>query len=142
MAFLSQAPPLEGLLPPHGAFQEHAAHPPRWPGELRSKGSSDTCISDGVSTFLYRAFTAHGAHLVLIHADFALASFETRFNTGARFDHPRQLVQRWLLKLRRRHARRREVVMVAVVFVLIGRIARGTGLQHPIVRQGTAGDSG
>src|SRR5207247_1548723 len=37
---------------------------PRWPGELSSKGSSDTCISDGVSTFLYRAFTAHGAHLV------------------------------------------------------------------------------
>src|SRR5260370_32589262 len=48
MAFLSQAPPLGGLLPPHGAFQEHAAHPPRWPGELSSKGSSDTCISDGV----------------------------------------------------------------------------------------------
>src|SRR5260370_38788428 len=63
MAFLSQAPPLGGLLPPHGAFQEHAAHPPRRPGELSSKGSSDTCISDGVSTFLYRAFTAHGAHL-------------------------------------------------------------------------------
>jgi hypothetical protein len=54
---------LGGLLPPQVAFQEHAAHPPRWPGELSSKGSSDTCISDGVSTFLYRAFTAHGAHL-------------------------------------------------------------------------------
>ncbi len=49
--------------PPQVAFQEHAAHPPRWPGELSSKGSSDTCISDGVSTFLYRAFTAHGTHL-------------------------------------------------------------------------------
>jgi hypothetical protein len=54
---------LGGLLPPQVAFQEHAAHPPRWPGELSSKGSSDTCISDGVSTFLYRAFTAHGAYL-------------------------------------------------------------------------------
>src|SRR4029434_290981 len=50
---------LGGLLPPQAAFQEYAAHPPRWPGELSSKGSSDTCISDGVSTFLYRAFTAH-----------------------------------------------------------------------------------
>src|SRR5262249_16139030 len=55
---------LGGLLPPQAAFQEHAAHPPRWPGELSSKGSSDICISDSVSTFLYRAFTAHGAHLV------------------------------------------------------------------------------
>src|SRR6266702_8936457 len=34
----------------------------------------------------------------------------------------------------------RYLVMVAVVLVLIGRIARGTGLQRPIVRQGTAGD--
>src|SRR6267143_944219 len=33
---------LGGLLPPQVAFQEHAAHPPRWPGELSSKGSSDT----------------------------------------------------------------------------------------------------
>ena len=30
--------------------------------------------------------------------------------------------------------------MVAMVLVLIGRIARGTGLQCPIVRQGTASD--
>ena len=80
---------LGGLLPPQVAFQEHAAHPPRWPGELSSKGSSDTCISDGVSTFLYRAFTAHGAHLILIHTHFALASFEARLNAGARLDHPR-----------------------------------------------------
>ena len=28
---------------------------------LSSKGSSDTCISDGLSTFLQYAFTAHGA---------------------------------------------------------------------------------
>src|SRR5213596_181151 len=90
MAYLSQAPPLGGLLPPHGAFQEHAAHPPRWPGELRSKGSSDTCISDGVSTFLYRAFTAHGAHLVLVHSHFTLASFEAGFNARSGFDDPRK----------------------------------------------------
>ena len=67
---------LGGLLPPQAAFQEYAAHPPRWPGELSSKGSSDTCISDGVSTFLHRAFTAHGAHLILVHAHLALAPFE------------------------------------------------------------------
>src|SRR6266852_3032899 len=74
---------LGGLLPPQGAFQEHAAHPPRWPGELSSKGSSDTCISDGVSTFLYRAFTAHGAHLVLVHARHTFAPFEARFDAQA-----------------------------------------------------------
>src|SRR6266568_1533336 len=34
----------------------------------------------------------------------------------------------------------RYLVMVAVVLVLIGSIARGTGLQRPIIRQGTAGD--
>src|SRR2546426_5512167 len=85
---------LGGLLPPQAAFQEHAAHPPRWPGELSSKGSSDTCISDSVSTFLYRAFTAHGPHLVLIHSHLAFASFETCFNTGTRFDDPRQFCQR------------------------------------------------
>src|SRR4029453_10766479 len=84
--------------------------------------------------------TVPGAHLVLIHADFALPSFETRFNAGARFDHPRQLVQRSLLKSHLRHASRRKVVMVAVVLVLIGSIARGTGLQGPLVCQGTTGD--
>src|SRR5216683_1133969 len=62
MAFLSQAPPLGGLLPPHGAFQEHAAHPPRWPGELSSKGSSDTCISAGVFHIPMPCF--HGARNV------------------------------------------------------------------------------
>src|SRR6266498_2639924 len=62
MAFLSQAPPLGGLLPPHGAFQEYAAHPPRWPGELSSKGSSDTCISDGVFHIPMPCF--HGAQWV------------------------------------------------------------------------------
>src|SRR4030095_3516955 len=84
--------------------------------------------------------TVPGAHLVLIHADFALPSFETRFNAGARFDPPRQLVQRRLRKPHLRHASRRKVVMVAVVLVLIGSIARGTGLQGPLVCQGTTGD--
>src|SRR6266542_4646383 len=59
MASLSQAPPLGSLLLPHGAFQEHAAHPPRWPGELSSKGLLDTCISSSISAFLHCAFTAH-----------------------------------------------------------------------------------
>src|SRR6266851_7246400 len=97
---------LGGLLPPQAAFQEHAAHPPRWPGELSSKGSSDTCISDSVSTFLYRAFTAHGANLVLIHAHFALASFKARFNADACLDDPRQLRQRRLFQLSLGHTRR------------------------------------
>src|SRR6266849_10263424 len=84
---------LGGLLPPQVAFQEHAAHPPRWPGELSSKGSSDTCISDSVSTFLYRAFTAHGTDLVLVHPRLTLASFEAASNAQARGDHPRPFCQ-------------------------------------------------
>src|SRR5919202_180058 len=84
--------------------------------------------------------TVPGAHLVLIHADFALPSFKTRFNAGARFDHPCQLVQRRLLKSYLRYASRREVVMVAVILVLIGSIARGRGLKGPLVCQGTTGD--
>src|SRR6266851_7727250 len=91
---------LGGLLPPQAAFQEHAAHPPRWPGELSSKGSSDTCISDSVSTFLYRAFTAHGAYLVRVHPRLTFASFEAGLNADSRFDHPRQLRQRRSLQLR------------------------------------------
>src|SRR5215472_1642220 len=59
MAFLRQAPPLGGLLPPHGAFQEHAAHTARWPAVLSSKGSSGTCIPDGVFHILLPCF--HGA---------------------------------------------------------------------------------
>ena len=61
MSFLSQAPPLEGLSPSHGAFQEHAAHNVVWSTLLSSKGSSGTCIPDGLSTFLHAAFTAHRA---------------------------------------------------------------------------------
>src|SRR6516225_11784796 len=62
MAFLSQAPRLEGLLPSHGAFQGHAAHLMRWPMRLSPNGSRDTCISQGLSTFLHAAFTAHRSH--------------------------------------------------------------------------------
>ena len=59
MSFLSQAPPLGGLLPPHGAFQEHAAHTLEWSRVLSSKGSLGTCIPRGLLTFLHAAFTAH-----------------------------------------------------------------------------------
>src|SRR6266446_7652619 len=46
MALLSQALRLGDLLPPHSAFQEHAAHPIEWPMALSSKGSSGTCIPE------------------------------------------------------------------------------------------------
>src|SRR5215471_10019619 len=105
---------LGGLLPPQGAFQEHAAHPPRWPGELSSKGSSDTCISDGVATFLYHAFTAHGAYLVLVHPRFTLAAFETGFNTGARFDDARQFCERGPRQLPGGYLCWTEVVTIAI----------------------------
>src|SRR5262249_8356309 len=82
---------LGGLLPPQVAFQEHAAHPPRWPGELTSKASSDPCISGGFPTFLSRAFTAHGPHLVGVHPRLTFAASETGFNTAASLSHPRQL---------------------------------------------------
>src|SRR5712692_6126827 len=131
---------LGGLLPPQVAFQEHAAHPPRWPGELSSKGSSDTCISDSVSTFLYRAFTAHGAHLVLVHPRLALAPFEARFNAGARLDDPRQFPKRRLLERHLAPIRRREVIMIAMPGVLIGGIPRGAGLQGTVVRERTPGN--
>src|SRR5712691_4180939 len=59
MSFLSQAPPREGLPPSHGVFQGHAAHLAEWSATLRPKGSSGTCIPEGVSTFFHTAFTAH-----------------------------------------------------------------------------------
>lgn len=59
LASLSQALLLGYLLSPHSAFQEHAAHVVKWSTTLNSKGSWDTCISQGVTTFLLRAFTAH-----------------------------------------------------------------------------------
>ena len=55
----AQPPLLGGLPPPHGAFQEHAAHLVEWSTTLNSKGSSGTCIPEGVATFLHAAFTAH-----------------------------------------------------------------------------------
>src|SRR5712692_4765285 len=55
MSFLSHAPPLEGLSPSHGAFQEHAAHTLEWSKVLSSKGSMGTCIPEGVSTFFHTA---------------------------------------------------------------------------------------
>src|SRR5262249_17279455 len=120
---------LGGLLPPQVAFQEHAAHPPSWPGELSSKGSSDTCISEGVSTFLYLAFTAHGAYPVLVHAHFTLAPLKARLDAGARFDHPRQFPQRGLLEHYTTASGRCEVILVAVAGVLIRGIRSSLGLQ-------------
>jgi hypothetical protein len=55
----AQPPLLGGLPPPHGAFQAHAAHLVEWPTTLSSKGSSGTCIPEGVATFFHAAFTAH-----------------------------------------------------------------------------------
>jgi hypothetical protein len=81
-----------------------------------------------------------GAHLVLIHADFALASFKARFNAGARLDDPRQLQKRRLFQLSLGHTCRTEVVMVAVTGILIGGIARGAGSQGALVRARLPGD--
>ena len=55
----AQPPLLGGLPPPHGAFQEHAAHLVEWSTTLNSKGSSGTCIPKGVATCFHAAFTAH-----------------------------------------------------------------------------------
>src|SRR5438552_4051524 len=59
MSCLSHTPPLGGLSPPQGVFQGHAAHLVEWSAKLRPKGSWGTCISQGVITFFYTAFTAH-----------------------------------------------------------------------------------
>src|SRR5215831_13220734 len=73
MASLSQAPRLGYLPSPHVAFQEHAAHMARWPTMLNSKGSWNTCILQGLTTFLPCAFTTHrqpaieGAHAAALH---------------------------------------------------------------------------
>src|SRR2546425_4724358 len=64
MPFLSQAPPLGSLSRPHGAFQEQAAHAVEWSTTLSSKGSSGTCIPEGVSTFFHAAYTAHRAEAI------------------------------------------------------------------------------
>src|SRR5712692_5566061 len=55
MSFLSHAPPLGGLSPPHGAFQEYAAHTLEWSKVLSSKGSMGTYIPKGVTTFVHTA---------------------------------------------------------------------------------------
>jgi len=59
LASLSQALLLGYLLSPHSAFQEHAAHVVEWSITLNSNGSWGTCIPQGVTTFLFHAFTAH-----------------------------------------------------------------------------------
>ena len=63
-AFLSPASPLGSLLLPHDALQAHAAHPPEWSGERRSKGSERPCILSGLATFLHCACTAHADGVV------------------------------------------------------------------------------
>src|ERR687886_1289474 len=65
MAFLSQASPLGSLLLPHNAFQEHAAHVAEWSVTLSSKGSSGTCIPEGLVTFLRCASTAHQGEAIV-----------------------------------------------------------------------------
>src|SRR5216684_1572791 len=81
-----------------------------------------------------------GADLILVHSDLAFASFEARFNTGARLDDPCQFPQRRFLKRRLSLTGRREVIMVAMLGVLIGGIARGAGLQGTVVRERSPGD--
>src|SRR4029453_16965211 len=82
-----------------------------------------------------------GPHLVGVHAHLAFAAFEACFNANARLDHPCQFPKRRLRERSRTPSGRREVVMVAVALVLIGGIARGTGLPYPGVRGGPPGDS-
>src|SRR4029450_7187614 len=80
------------------------------------------------------------AHLVLIHAHFALPPFEARFNAGARLDDPRQFRQRRLCQLPLRPTRRTEIVMIAVAGILIGGIARGARSPYAVVRERLPGD--
>src|SRR5215467_13327502 len=84
--------------------------------------------------------TLPGPHLVCGHAHLAFASFKACFNARASLDHPCQFPKRRLLERSRTPSSRCEVVMVAVALVLIGGIARGTGLQYPVVREGPTGD--
>src|SRR4029434_10784081 len=80
------------------------------------------------------------AHLILIHADLAFASYEAGFKAGARLDHPPQFPKRRLLERHLAPIGRREVVMIAVAGVLIGGIPRGAGLQRPVVREQAPSD--
>jgi len=88
MSFLSQAPPLGGLSPPHGAFQEHAAHILEWSMMLRSKGSSSTCIPEGVSTFFHTAFTAHEEERRYLSCLPAPSGFPQQNSASAPLFHP------------------------------------------------------
>src|SRR5437660_4902488 len=81
-----------------------------------------------------------GAHLILIHTHFALASFAARLNAGARLDHPCEFPTRRLFACHPASIARREVIMVAVAGVVIGSITRGARLQRALVRQWTTGD--
>src|SRR5260370_29969399 len=81
-----------------------------------------------------------GAYLICIHAHLAFAAFATCCNAGARFDDARQFPKRWLLQHHPASLRRREGILVAMSGVLLGGIARGTGLPCPLVRQRPTGD--
>src|SRR5262252_2505867 len=85
--------------------------------------------------------TLPGTHLVCGHAHLAFASFKACFNARASLDHPCQFPKRRLRERSRTPSSRCEVVMVAVALVLLGSIARGTGLQYPVVREGPTGDN-
>jgi hypothetical protein len=69
-----------------------------------------------------------GAHLIPVHSSLAFASLKTRFNAGPRFDNACQFPKRGLLECHLASIRRREGILVAIAGVLIGGIARGTGL--------------
>src|SRR6266446_1243180 len=81
-----------------------------------------------------------GAHLVLIHPHFPLASFEAGFNARSSLDDPRQLGPQGLCQLHLGPTCRREVILVAIAGVLIRGIPRGIGLHRPVLREGTTGD--
>src|SRR5215831_12382126 len=74
------------------------------------------------------------AHLILIHADLAFASFEAGFNAGARLDHSPQFPQRRLLERHLVPLGRCEVVMIAVAGALIVGTRRGPGFYGPFAR--------
>jgi hypothetical protein len=61
MSSLSQARRLGGLLPPHRASQEHAAHHAEWSAQLSSMDSSDTLYIRGCNSILTCRF--HGARM-------------------------------------------------------------------------------
>src|SRR4029434_4650964 len=81
-----------------------------------------------------------GAHLILIHAHLALASFEARFNAGASLNDSCQFHQRRLFQLHLGHTRRAEVVMGTVAGILISGSARGAGLYGPLIWERSPGD--